>query len=901
MAVTKIIDGQQVSFESEPTQADIEEYRRLSQGQRSPARVGIQGLSDFLQYQYQQAAEGLKDIFRSGFTVGPSAQEIIAYKAKGLTDQEIAELYTKGEQQFQALTPPGVEQRVVPRRDERLTRYLGAGVRGVAATGGIGGPGMMFGAASLGEAGGDVAQALGAPRVAGEFIGSMSPLATGLIGARKTVAQAAESSPKIAERLSDLQIKQGVNSIAEEVPDIGRKIQAVEELKAINPNFKPTLAQVTGSEVAESLMKQQFARDPSFAGMIGQQQQKTEEAINKILVKALPVGEGFIETTRTELAKSLKPVLQSKLEYEDTLINLGLAIKNQTGSEQAIGAQLAKKFKENLQSATSVKNNLYNASSKYASDNGLTITNEDARRIFNTILDSGQDPAQLLNSLSPKEKKLLQNLYPEGPATDVASFRAVDANDVDGMIKSLNQRIFQLKGSGQIEALTEATRLKEVRDVMSDALKSIPDKNYQNLLNIANTFYSTEFKPTFRQGMGYRLSRYGQEGFDVANSEVVREFLKKPENFDDFAKIYGGAYGDKKDAYDLFEKGVFTVLFRDSKQIPSSADVTNFLIKYDDGLQKFPAIREKLINTESLLGEVEKRGAEIAKQQDTVLASVLGKNKDKYVSVDEQGIISLNAPELSDAIRSAFVGAAGDKRSAVARNEFVAMRNIALKDKDAKEAFRNNIMRIVAEQPDPVQFYKANRDLILPLYRGNVKELKLAEDILSGVEMAATTRARTVPATTAVPEVGEKQAGIALSSVFSKLTNPILSGSTATAQIFGKVLSKQIELSKDKAIRNMLANPMEFKDSLEKAAKIQDDPKLIAKELIGAIDFSPVANFFAKTGLRSGIVAIQPNGNVVVNVGGQNYEMLIDDVTKENIDYLRGQQTEQLTQQQEQE
>lgn len=889
MAVEKIIDGQRVEFQSEPTAADIEEYRRLSQGQRSPARVGVQGLGDFFQYQYQQAAEGLKDIVRSAFTVGPSAQEIIAYKAKGLTDKEIASLYKTGQEQFEALTPPGVEQRVVPRRDEYLTRYLGAGTRGVAATGGIGGPVSMFAAGSAGELGGDIAQAAGAPRVAGEFIGAMSPMATSLLGAKKAVVQAAESSPTIANKLSELQVKQGVTAIAEEVPDLARRLQTVDELKAINPNFKPTLSQVTGSAAAESMMKQQFARDPKFAGMIGQQQQKTEEAVNRILLKVLPVGDGFVETTKTELAKALKPVLQNKAQYEDALINLGLAIKNQTGSEQAIGTQLKERFKDNLKSATEVKNNLYSFSSKYASDKGLTITNSDSRRIYNTILDSGQDPAQLLNSLSPKEQKILQKLYPEGPATDVASFRAVDANDVDGMIKSLNQRIFMLKGAADPTSLTEALRLSEVRGTLSEALKSIPDKNYQNLLNIADGFYKTEFKPTFRQGMGYRLSKYGQEGFDVANSEVVREFLKKPENFDDFAKIYGNVYGEKKDAFDLFEQGVFTVLFRDSKQIPSSADVTNFLNKYDDGLKKFPSIRDKLVNTESLLGEIEKQGQVIAKQQDDTLAAVLGKNKDKYVSVDERGIISLNTPELTDSVRKAFVGAAGEKKSAVDRNEFLALRKIALSDKDATESFRNNVMRIVADQPNPVQFLKDNRDLVLPLYRGSSKDFKLAEDILSGVEMAALTPMRSIPATTAVPEVGAK-AGISLSSVVSKLTNPILSGSTATAQIFSKVLAKQIELSKDKATKQILANPTSFKDSLEKAALIKDDPKGIAKELVGAIDFSPVANFFAKAGVRSGIVAIQPNGNVVVNVGGQNYEMSVDDITKENIDYIKQQQ-----------
>ena len=83
---------------------------------------------------------------------------------------------------------------------------------------------------------------------------------------------------------------------------------------------------------------------------------------------------------------------------------------------------------------------------------------------------------------------------------------------------------------------------------------------------------------------------------------------------------------------------------------------------------------------------------------------------------------------------------------------------------------------------------------------------------------------------------------------------------------------------------------MNFKQSLEKAAIIKDDPKTIAKELVGSIDFSPVSNFFAKAGLRSGIVAIQPNGNVVVNVNGQNYEMPVEEVTRENIEFIRQQQ-----------
>jgi hypothetical protein len=889
MAVVKTIDGQQVQFDTEPTAADIEEYRRLSQGQRSPARVGIGGISDFLQYQYQQAAEGLKDIVRSGFTVGPSAQEIAAYKAKGLTDQQIANIYKTGEEQFQALTPPGVQQRVVPRRDEYATRFLGAGTRALTGTLGIGGPGMMFAAGTTGEIGGDVAQALGAPRVAGEFVGALSPLATGLVGGKKAVVQAAESSPQITNRLSDLQIKQGVNAIAEEVPDLGQRLQTVEQLKAINPAFKPTLPQVTGSAAAESMMKQQFARDPGFAGMITKQQKDTEEAINKILLKTLPVGSSFEEATRTELSKSLRPILENKAKYESTLVNLGLAIKNQTGNEQVIGSQLRKAFEENLKSATSVKNNLYNVATKYSSDNGLTISNADSQRIYNTILDSGQDPAQLLNSLSSKEQKILQKLYPDGPATETNSFASVDANDVDGMIKSLNQRIFRLRGSADPESLTEAVRLSEVRNTMVDALKAVPDQKYQSLLGLADDFYRTEFKPTFRQGMGYRLSKYGQEGFNVANSEVVREFLKKPENLDDFIKIYGGAYGDKKDAFDLFEQGVFTVLFRDSKQIPSAEDVTRFLNNYDDGLKKFPSIRDKLVNTQSLLQEIEKQSLTLTKAQDDTLASVLGKNKDKYVSVDERGIISLNAPELSDSIRKAFIGAAGERRSAVDRNEFLALRKIALTDKDATESFRNNVMRIVAEQPNPLDFLKSNRDLIMPLYRGNAKELKFAEDVLRGIEMAGVTPARGIPVTTAVPEIGAGT-GIGASQIISKLTNPILSGSTATAQVFSKVLAKQIELSKDKATRQILANPMEFKQSLEKASKIKDDPKTVAKELIGAIDFSPVANFFAKAGLRSGIVAIQPNGSVVVNVNGQNYEMPIEEITKENIEFIRQQQ-----------
>ena len=889
MAVVKTIDGQRVEFQTEPTAADIEEYRRLSQGQRSPARVGIQGVTDFLQYQYQQAAEGLKDIVRSAFTVGPSAQEIAAYKAKGLSDAQIANLYKTGEEQFQGLMPPGVEQRVVPRRDEYLTRYLGAGTRGVAGTLGIGGPGMMFAAGTTGEIGGDIAQALGGPRVAGEFIGALSPLATGVIGGKKAFVQAAESSPQITQRLSDLQIKQGVNAIAEEVPDLGQRLQTVEQLRTINPNFKPTLTQVTGSAAAESMMKQQFARSPSFAGTITKQQKETDEAINKILVKTLPIGTAFEEATKTELARSLRPVLENKANYENTLINLGLAIKNQTGNEQVLGQQLRKAFEENLKSATSVKNNLYSFSTKYASDKGLTVPNTDAQRIYNTILDSGQDPAQLLNSLSPKEQRILQKLYPEGPSTEASSLGAVDANDIDGMIKSLNQRIFRLKGAADPESLTEALRLSEVRNTMMQSLKSIPDQKYQGLLSTADDFYRTEFKPTFRQGMGYRMSKYGQEGFDIANSEVVREFLKKPENLDDFIKIYGNVHGDRKDAFDLFEQGVFTVLFRDSKQIPSSEDVTRFLSRYDDGLKKFPSIRDKLLNTQSLLQEVEKQGQVIAKTQDDTLASVLGKNKDRYVSVDEQGIISLNSPELSDTIRKSFVGAAGERRSAVDRNEFLALRKIALSDKDATESFRNNVMRIVAEQPNPLDYLKANRDLILPLYRGNAKDLKFAEDVLRGVEMAALTPMRGIPVTTAVPELGAGT-GIGLSQIISKLTNPILSGSTATAQVFSKVLAKQIELSKDKATREILANPMNFKQSLEKAAIIKDDPKTIAKELVGSIDFSPVSNFFAKAGLRSGIVAIQPNGNVVVNVNGQNYEMPVEEVTRENIEFIRQQQ-----------
>lgn len=884
MSVIVNIDGQQVEWDTQPTKEDIEEYRRLSRGQKSDSRVGIKGMADTGQYMYQQGFEGLKDLAKLSLMSGPSPQEKAELKAQGFSEEEIKEMYTGGMGVLESAKPPGVEQLVFPGRADYGTRYLGAGSRAVTGSLGIGGVPSMFGYGMLSEAGGDVAQALGGPRIAGEIGAPLAaPLVTLPFVAKKTVESAVQASPEISSKIAQFQLGGSLEQIRQEVPDLNIRLGIAERLAQQNPNFKPNLAQITESSVAESLIKRQIAREggATFKGTIDQAQTKTKRAAQQILARTFPVApEGIVDATKVQIRNSLAPALEQQVKINDAITNLGVGLKTKKGSQQEIGLKLRNIYEQQLESATNVKNSLYAKANEIADQRNLVVGSDQVANIFKTISDDVDNPLNFIQSLPTKEKALLSRVLPQQDEAGNTVFAPLQASQVDGAIKSLNSRIFRLDGAATPEALTEASRLKNIRSSLASALSTVDDPDYQNTISIANQYYKNGFKPRFREGMGYDLLRANQRGQIVANSEVVKKFLEKPENLDDFSLIYGG----REDAYDLLRNGVYTTLLQGKGDSLSAKDIKEFVNKYDEGLSKFPKLKQELNTNQTLLDGLEQKALEVEKSKDNILAGVLGNNYKGFIQLGDDGIVSLKTAEFQDSINKSLFGAAAG--NAVDRREFNRIKGLALKDPEATDSLRNYVINAAAAQPNPVEFLKANDGLVGSLFKNNREDYQNALNILRGIEMSRVTPARGVPVTSAVPELGEKQLGIPLSSIWSKISNPILSASTATAQIFSKFLGKQIEENKDAVYKAILSNPSGFKNALEKTQEITD-PKQLGLEALKAIDLSPLSTFFAAKGLKTGFVALQPNGEVVVNIDGTNVLLPIEDTTKEVIEDLR--------------
>lgn len=884
MSVTIEIDGQKVEFDKPPTQEDIQEFRRLSAGQKSSSRVGIKGGADVGQYMYQQLFEGVKDLAKLGLFGGPTPQDVEELKAQGLTDAEIKEMYSGGMGVIEKTQAPGITQTVFPRKDEYITRYLGAGSRAVGGSLGIGGVPSMFGYGMLSELGGDVAQAAGGPRIAGELgLPLAAPLATAPFAAKKALESAATSSPEIASKIAQFQLGGSLEQIKQEVPNLSMRLAVAERLAAQDPNFKPNLAQITESSVAESLIKRQVAREggAAFKGSIDQSQEKTKKAAQNILRKNFPiVTENMVDVAKAQIAKNLEPVLENQLRLNDSITNLGVALKSKKGSEQQIGARLRDIYEKELKTATDEKNSLYAKAAEIAEQRNLTISSDDVERIYNVISEDIADPMNFIQSLPTKEKTILSRVMPQDNV-----FNPISASQVDGAIKSLNSRIFRLDGAATPEALTEALRLKNVRNELSSSLSRIPDQDYQNAISLANQYYKADFKPRFREGMGYDLLGANQRGQKLANSAVVRRFMEKPENLDDFARIYGG----REDAYSLLKDGVYTMLLRDKGDTVSAKDIQAFVNKYDEGLSKFPNLKNEFLSTEKVMSALETQALQIEKSKENALAGVLGDRYESLLKLGDDGIVALKAEEFQDTINNAVLSAAGG--NAVGIREFNRIKGLAAKDSDAIGALRNYVVNLAAQQPNPTEFLRANDNLFGSLFKQDRKDYMDAMDILRGIEMAKRTPARGVPVTSAVPEIGEKQLGLPASSIFSKITNPILSASTATAQIFSKLLGTMVEQNKDVVYKAILSNPFGFKQALEKTTEIGDVKKL-AKDVVKEIDLTPLSTFFAAKGLKTGFVALQPNGEVVIDIDGNNVALPIEEVTKENIELLRSQLTQ---------
>lgn len=884
MSVIVNIDGQQVEWDSQPTKEDIEEFRRLSRGQKGDARVGIKGMADTGQYMYQQGFEGLKDLAKLSLMSGPSPQERAELKAQGFSDAEITEMYTGGMGVLEAAKAPGIDQAVFPSRSDYGTRYLGAGSRAVTGSLGIGGVPSMFGYGMLSEAGGDVAQALGGPRIAGEIGAPLAaPLVTAPFAAKKIIEGAVTASPEISSKIAQFQLGGSLEQIRQEVPDLNIRLGIAERLAAQNPNFKPNLAQITESSVAESLIKRQIAREggAAFKGKIDQSQEKTKKAAQQILARNFPIQSGgVVNATSAEVKSKLAPALEQQIKLNDAITNLGSALKSRKGSEQEIGLKLRNIYDDQLKAATDVKNSLYAKANEIADQRNLVVGSDQVSNIFKTITEDVDNPINFIQSLPTKEKALLSRVLPQVDEAGNEVFSPLKASQVDGAIKSLNARIFRLDGAATPESLTESFRLKNIRNSLNNALASVDDQDYQNSISIANQYYKNGFKPRFREGMGYDLLNANRRGQVVANSEVVRKFLEKPENLDDFSSIYGG----REDAYELLKDGVYTMLIRDKGDSLSAKDVKAFVDKYDEGLSKFPKLKQELSSRQSLLEGLELKAQEVEKSKDNILAGVLGDNYRQFISLGDDGIVALKSAEFQDSINKSLLSAASG--NAVGARDFNRIKGLALKDPEATDSLRNYVINAAAQQPNPVDFLKANDNLVGALFKNNREDYQNALTILRGIEMSRVTPARGVPVTSATPEIGERQLGIPISGIFSKVTNPILSASTATAQVFSKFLGKQIEENKDAVYKAILSNPSGFKAALEKSTEISD-PKQLGIEALKAIDLSPLSTFFAQKGLKTGFVALQPNGEVVVDIDGTNVLLPIEDATKEVIEDLR--------------
>jgi hypothetical protein len=886
MSVIVKIDGQDVEWDTQPTKEDIEEFRRLSKGQEGSARVGIKGMKDTGQYMYQQGFEGLKDLAKLSLMAGPSPQEVISLKAQGFSDAEIKEMYSGGMKVLEQAKAPGVTQQVYPSRSDYLTRYAGAGSRAVTGSLGIGGIPSMFGYGVASEVGGDIAQALGGPRIAGEITAPFAgPVFTLPFVAKKSLESAVKASPEISGKIAQFQLGGTLDQITQEVPDLAQKLAVAERLSAQNPNFVPNLAQITESSVAESIIKRQIAREggAAFKGTIDQAEEKTKKAAQQILARNFPLTtDGVVNLAKAEIRNNLTPALQKQIQINDAITNLGASLKSKKVSEQEVGGKLRNLYDQQLRAATDVKNGLYAKANEIADKRNLVVAPTEVSKIYSTIANDIDDPMNFIQSLPTKERALLSRIVPQTDELGNPVFSSLSASQVDGAIKSLNSRIFRLDGTATPEGLTEAARLKTIRSSLTSALGTVDDADYQNVLSIANQYYKNGFKPRFREGMGYELLRANQRGQVLANSEVVRKFMAKPENLDDFSRIYGG----REDAYDLLKDGVYTMLIKDKGDTPSASDIQAFVSKYDEGLSKFPALKNELLNNQTVLSGLEKKALEVEKSKDNILAGVLGDNYKQFIKLGDDGIVNLKGEEFQDSINRALISATnGD---AVGKREFNKIKGLALKDPDATDALRNYVVNTAAAQPNPVDFLKQNDVLVGALFKGNKKDYNNALDILRGIEISRVTPTRGVPVTSATPELGERALGLPVSSIFSKISNPILSGSTATAQIFSKFIGKQIEENKDIAYRAIISDPSGFKKALEKTGEIKD-PKQLGIEALKAIDLSPLNAYFAKKGLKSSFVALQPNGEVVVDIDGNNIVMPIDEATKENLDDIRRQ------------
>jgi len=765
----------------------------------------------------------------------------------------------------------GYDKNMKTSRDE--LRYAG----GVAEMVGAGGPlasvvknpfqayalasGSVYGGAGM-EAGGDIAPKLGFSREAGEAVGAT----LGMIGPA-VVGQGAQAgvgflrsrlSPEFAKKKAEVQALQKVSGLASSHGESEVNLARAEELRGRIPGFEPSAAASTGAPGLIALERSLAAQSPENLATAARHVADSAQAIENFVAKTYSGGSLDTPKKIAVLAKKKADALDAALTNLDgELVGLNVAFERNPSLQRREVLETKRDARNVVMQAQ--KNQRYTAAEEEAARLGVkddvadivTFTKktlaedfngfqpENIPSVFREVKSMFTKEAKAGGGRTAKETPTGKKIHSyEEPVAEVST--EVSFDKLMSLRRRVNSDIAETSASSGTDRETKLRLLNGMKSMIEMRVTRYSDPEKYgalgSLLQDAEQFYKTKYRPLFQEGFGFELKMRDPRasGGTALTHEEISNKLLRPEGVRDFRALYNEdpeALVALKGAWlDALHKraGIF-----DKNGVVKPTTIDNFVKSNAEAFKQLPK---------------------------TIQDEIKGLSTDATGLLARRAAITMAQKKLAD---NKFIQLAQnqdpEKVIGVAISDEKAMRTLAaMAKKDgplAQEALARRVAEKITEAPDPAAYLNAHRATAMQVFgRMGPEHVRNVEDVVEAISILKRADVpRNVHGAPTMQDPMAEATGSSLRSWIASLMS-IERGRTGVLQeggfVLGRYIAKLTTGHRDAMMQQALYDPHFSKvlaDALKSKAPM---PERVQVQL---------AEEFAKIGIRAYTTAGQEN------------------------------------------
>jgi len=566
-------------------------------------------------------------------------------------------------------------------------------------------------------------------------------------------------------------LQKDINKSMEAAPQSVANLQRSLELSKKIPEWKPTLAQMTGAPGLIAIHKEVANKSAESLARAAAADMRNLEAITAYKERTFPKASaesgviGATDPARARLSAQKSVMGMDAEKATADLRRLGASFQR-TADNQVIGDQLREKYWEARDTAKGALNSQLQGVYRHAKAIGLQEDVSDIREAVKKIVNSDR---QTFQNLPPLFSKVL-NEFPEGKAGELTREAVTKAGATKPVYRTTTSQGVEGKSTANFEELhslykqankdwadaimagdsTKAHYMDMIKQQLQAKVSKYSDPKYGQFADKFKEFNSNyaKYAQVFNEGAGGALRKRTRNGLSTDSEDIVKGFLQtadKKKGIQDFFNIYGT---DEK-AVGLLEEGILDSFSKQAMRTgefnPKAAQA--WMHKHGTAMGELPEMKAALMNTTEVSGMLVNRRLQAVKQR-----QVLDRTEIAKISKSAQ-------PDkvIEDALRNP--------------NKMKGLVVGAITE-DGKKAVSRGLVDAIAARPDSYQYLLAHQDTLQPIFeklgKGHWQNVK---DIAEMGEIASRVKAPTQVELAKMADPVEQATGTSAKGLLSRFMN----------------------------------------------------------------------------------------------------------------------------------